>query len=87
MIDWLTGKKKLPPWCLDIMNDFNTMKIQMDRDEIDTLLQENNIDIKGKRVLDVGMGRGHHFVYLYELGADVYGCDEFNYFDYSEYLE
>ena len=76
MIDWLTGKKH---------SFFVTeMLDKMARDEIDTFIDEKKIDIYDKIVLDVGMGRGYHFDYLLELGADVYGFEPSIFYNFNQ---
>ncbi len=71
-MDWLLGIKEMPKYGLSQIDNYYA---KICRDEIDTLIAENDIDIFGKRVLDVGMGKGHHTIYLLELEADAYGFD------------
>lgn len=66
----------------DEANDFKKV---LDRKEIDKMIEENNLYVCGKKVLDIGTGHGHHLKYLTELGAEVLGYDVIDYFDYGEY--
>jgi len=56
--------------------------------ELQSILKKYyNMEIAGKRVLDVGMGNGNVLYFVRELGADVFGVDINDYLDEGNYYE